>query len=210
MSNFLNNDIWDEDRLISGLRQGNESAFRALIRQYQGRLFGIAYGMTQDREESLDIVQEVFIKVFQKIRFFKKEAKLSTWLHRITVNQCLNLKRGWKRRLRWQHHSLENELDGDFPEEGSEKYNPQTRIENKEYRQALRGALQRLPSNAKIVFILKELEGLSYDEIAAILKIKRGTVSSRLFYARRKLRGMLANFLDKEQINDKSSTNFIM
>lgn len=201
MSNLLKDDIWSEERLISGLVQGQEAAFRALIRQYQGRLFGVAFGITQDREESLDIVQEVFIRVFQKIRYFKQEAKLSTWLHRITVNQCLNIKRGWKRRFKWFHQSMGNDTDEQTPELQSNAHFPETLYQEKEFKREFGKALKKLPAASKAVFVLKEMEGLSYEEIADVLKIKRGTVSSRLFHARRQLKKSLASYLDKEPDN---------
>ena len=195
MSNTENNDIWEEDRLVAGLKQGREQAFQVLVRQYQARLFGIAFGMTQDREESQDIVQDVFLKVHQNIRRFESKSKLSTWLHRITINHCLNLKRRGINRLRWYHRPIETDA-GDYPELGSNEHYPEALYRNKEFRYQFRKALKQLPADARAVFVLKELEGLSYDEIAKALQIKRGTVSSRLFYARRKLRAALNAYLD--------------
>ena len=191
MSNTLNNDIWDEDRLISRLKQGSEEAFRALIRQYQSKLYSIAYGITLDREDSLDIVQDVLLKVYQNIHNFKAKSKLSTWLHRITVNESLNWKRRWKRRFRWHHKPLEADDSGDYPELGTDEYHPERLYQDKEFKKIFWEKLRELPDDARTVFVLKEVQGLSYDEIADALKIKRGTVSSRLFYARRKLKESL-------------------
>jgi len=201
VSNSLKDDFWSEERLVFGLVQGQEEAYNALVRQFQNRLFGVAYGITQDREESLDIVQEVFIKVFKKIRYFKHEAKLSTWLHRITVNQSLNIKRSWKRRFKWFHQTIEMEADVHKPEPYRLSDLPETRYQEKEFEREFAKALKELSTDARTVFVLKELEGLSYDEIAEVLNIKRGTVSSRLFFARRELRKSLAAYLDKEQKN---------
>jgi RNA polymerase sigma-70 factor (ECF subfamily) len=197
VSNTVNKDIWTEDKLVEGLKQGQEEAFRALIRQYQGRLFSIAYGITQDREESRDIVQEVFLKVYQSVNKFREKSKLSTWLHRITVNHCLNWKRRWKSRFRWHHRPLENEESGNYPELGTDENLPEKLFQDKEFKKILQAELKRLPAEARTVFVLKETEGLSYDEIADTLKIKRGTVSSRLFYARQKLRAALSQYLDR-------------
>lgn len=197
MSNTLNNDIWDEDRLISRLKQGNEEAFRALIRQYQGKLYSIAYGITLNREDSLDIVQDVLLKVFQNINNFKAKSKLSTWLHRITVNESLNWKRRWKRRFRWHHKPLEADDSGDYSELGTDEYHPERLYQDKEFKKIFWEKLRKLPDDARTVFVLKEVEGLSYDEIADALKIKRGTVSSRLFYARRKLKESLNPYLSR-------------
>ena len=190
-------DIWDEDKLLSRLRQGDEEAFRVLVRQYQQRLFAIAYGITLEREESLEIVQDVFLKVHQKLHTFKGEAKLSTWLHRITVNQCLNWQRRWKRRFRWHHQPLERDDSGDLPHLGTDEFQADRLFQKKELETLLWEKLGTLPDDARAVFILRELEGLSYDEIAQALNIRRGTVSSRLFYARKKLRHLLRDYLDE-------------
>ncbi|MCP4103988.1 MAG: sigma-70 family RNA polymerase sigma factor [Desulfobacteraceae bacterium] len=197
MSDIINKDTLDENRLISLLKQGNEDAFRILILRYQARLFAVAYGITLDREESLDIVQEVFIKVWQKIHTFRDESKLSTWLRRITVNQCLNWQRRWKRRFRWRHQPLETDEAGDYPELGTNDYHPETLYRKKELEKVLWEKLKELPEEARAVFVLRETQELSYDEIAEILNIKRGTVSSRLYYARQKLKESLKEYQDE-------------
>lgn len=197
MSNKVNNDFSDERRLVSGLKKRQEGAFRVLIQQYQDKLFSIAYGITLDREESLDIVQEVFLKVFQKIHTFREESRLSTWLHRITVNLCLNWQRRWKRRFRWHHQPLQREGATDRPELATNDDYAEALSERKEFEKVLWEGLKALSEEARAVFVLKEVEGLSYDEIAKTLKIKKGTVSSRLFYARKTLRGFLRPYLEE-------------
>ena len=199
MSNKTGENSLDEDRLISLLVEGQEDAFSILIRQYQGRLLSIAYGITLDREESREIVQEVFLKVFQKISTFKRQSSLSTWLHRITVNQCLNWRRKWKRRARWQHQSIDDETFH-LPELVSEENGPETLFRKTEFQKMFKEKLRSLPEDARVVFTLKEIEGLSYNEIARIMNVKRGTVSSRLFYARKKLKESLREHLNGEEI----------
>ena len=195
VSNTSDIDMWDENKLVLHLKQGDEEAFRLLIQQYREKLYNIAYGITLDREDSLDIVQDVFLKVHQNIRRFKGKSKLSTWLHRLTVNQSLNWKRRWKRRFRWHHRPLETDDTRDYPELGTDEYYPEKLYQNKEFDKAFRKKLRELPENARTVFVLKEIEGLSYGEIAKTLKLKRGTVSSRLFYARQKLKESLEHYL---------------
>jgi RNA polymerase sigma factor (sigma-70 family) len=85
------------------LQRGDEWAFQLLVRRYRKKIFSIAFGITVDAEESKDIVQEVFLQVYQRIGNFRSDASLSTWLHRITVNRCLNWKRRWTRRFKWMH-----------------------------------------------------------------------------------------------------------
>ena len=187
----MNNPEWDEKDLVDRLQKGQEAAYRMLVRQFQNQLFHIAYGITLDAEESREIVQEVFIKVCSSIHSFREDARLYTWLRRITVNQGLNWRRKWKRRFRWHHQSLEKEGISAMVETRTNDVNPETLYENEELKKDLRTALNSLPQDARTVFILKELEGMSYEEIARILKLKKGTVSSRIFYARQKLKSIL-------------------
>lgn len=196
MSDLKNKEPDDESRIIARLKKGHEGAFRILMQQYQGRLYHIAFGITADKEESLEIVQEVFLKVYRKIHTFNQEAKLSSWLHRITVNESLNWKRRWKRRFKWHHQPMEGNEGSHYPELTSGDPDPETAYQKKELENTLWKQLKKLPEKERIVFVLNVMEELTYDEIADILKISRGTVSSRLFYARRKL---------KESLNDSGN-----
>ena len=189
--------VEDEKKLVSRLKQGNEGAFRDLIRQYQPGLLGIAYGITLDREESLDIVQDVFLKVYTNIHSFRGDARLSTWLYRITINQCLNWKRRWRRKFKWHHAGFETEGADSFPEFAADDDYPETLYQQKECQTILWKTVNRLPEEARAVFVLKEWEGLSYEAIAKVLRIKKGTVSSRLFYARQRLKEALKKYLDE-------------
>ena len=199
VSNKADEDLWNEERLVALLKEGHEGAFRVLVREYQERLFNIACGITSDSEESLEIVQEVFLKVHRYINTFDERSKLSTWLYRITVNECLNWHKRWKRRFRQQHQPLEIDEGGYLSELGTDDFAPDTLYQEKEFEKAFQAALKGLGKNARTVFVLKEVEGLSYDEISGILKIKRGTVSSRLCYARKNLRKSLEKYSDKDQ-----------
>jgi RNA polymerase sigma-70 factor (ECF subfamily) len=207
VSNKANKGPWDERTFVSLLKQGRQEAFRVLIQRYQSGLFSIAYGITLDREESLDIVQEVFLKVFQNIHSFREESRLSTWLHRITVNQCLNWKRKWKRKFRWHHQSIEDEALAGDPGLGTDDYHPEVLYRQKQVRETLWKELKALPEQARAVFVLRELEGLSYDEIAKVLNIRKGTVSSRLFHARKRLRQGLAPYLEEGENDEKEPGN---
>jgi len=196
VSNKENNRGLDDGRLAVLLKQGNEEAYGILVRRYEQKLFSIAYGMTLDREDALEIVQEVFLKVYRKIHAFRGDSALQTWLHRITVNQCLNWKRKWKRRFKWHHQPLDSDESDDDRLLGSEDDGPEVLYQKKEMEELFKKNLAELPEDTRVVFVLKEVEGLSYDEIAGILKIKRGTVSSRLYYARQKLKESMKKYLD--------------
>jgi len=101
----------DEADLVRRLRQGQEWAYNTLIYAYQDRLLKIAYGITLDHEESREIVQDVFVSAITKISKFRGEHGLGPWLRRITINNCLNWKKKWKRRFRWHHTSLEPDTE---------------------------------------------------------------------------------------------------
>jgi RNA polymerase sigma-70 factor (ECF subfamily) len=189
----------DEKELISDLKRGKESAYRSLVHQFQERLIHIAYGITLDREDSMDIVQEVFLKVYTSIHTFKEDSLLYAWLRRITINQSLNWKRRWKRRFRWHHQSLEKKEIYDSVNQQAESNHPEISYISKEQKKILEKGLNSLPENDRTALMLKELEGLSYDEIARMLDIKKGTVSSRIFYARKKLKKNLSNLLEREE-----------
>ena len=197
MSDEVDKHLGDESTLVSLLKQGQEDAFRVLVRRYETRVFSIAYGITLDREESLDIVQEVFLKVYQNIHTFREESRLSTWLHRITVNLCLNWKKRWKRRFRWHHQPLERDQSGNDLKSGTEAHYPDALYEKKEFEKIFWDRLNELPEKTRAVFVLKEVEGLSYDEIAKTLGVRTGTVSSRLFYARKRLKESLKQYLEE-------------
>ena len=194
VSNPTMSDPLDESQLVARLRDGDEAAFAMLVRRYQTRLYGLAYAMTLDREESRDIVQEVFLKAFRHIGTFKGESKLSTWLHRITVNQCLNWKRRWVRRRVGQHRALSEESGESAAVTLPDERTPETRFRQEQLRRQFLEALQALPGKARAVYVLKEIEERSYDEIAQTLGISRGTVSSRLHYARRRLQSALQHY----------------
>lgn len=188
----------DEKEFILRLKKGEQEAYRLLVRQYRSKLLHIALGITLDREESLDIVQDVFLKVYGRIHLFEGKSSLYTWLRRITVNESLNWRRKWKRRFRWHHESLEGEEEGHSIELKADEIDPEGLFQKKELEKIVHQGLNRLPEEARAILILKELEGLSYKEIARYLKIKEGTVSSRIYSAREKLKGYLSTVLEKE------------
>lgn len=158
----------------------------------------MAYGITMDVEDSQEIVQDVFLKVFRKIKQFKGQASLSTWLYRITVNLSLNRIRMWRRRLRRFHRPLEMEDQGEPAELSEKTESPENLYREKEFEAAFQQEIQKLPRLTRTIYVLNEVEGLSYDEIADVLKMKRGTVSSRLYYAREQLKTALKDRFEME------------
>jgi len=182
-----NTDNIEENDLVLRLKQGQEWAFNILVNKYQNMLLKIAYGITLDREESLEIVQDVFVSVYKNIKTFRQDASLSGWLRKITINTCLNWKRKWKRRFRWSHQSIEAKDETKLLRGSKDDKNPETIYREKQFEQLVMSNIKKLPEKIRVVFVLNTLEGLSYDEIARHLNIKKGTVSSRLHHARKLL-----------------------
>ncbi|WP_319525563.1 sigma-70 family RNA polymerase sigma factor [uncultured Desulfosarcina sp.] len=199
MSKTIQNRIVHDEELILRLQRGDEWAFQLLVRRFRKKIFSVAYGITLDREESKDIVQEVFLQAYRSIVGFRGDASLATWLHRITVNRCLNWKRRWARRFKWMHVSTDS-TDDDTPnvEIESQLPTPEDRVADMQTRQQIENALKTLPEQIRTVFVLRELEGLSYEEIADVTGIKLGTVRSRLFHARKRLKEMLGPRVKEE------------
>jgi RNA polymerase sigma-70 factor, ECF subfamily len=177
----------DEQHLVEQLRQGDRNAFVVLVNTFQNRLLKVAYGITLDPEESREIVQDVFVTVFRQIHSFRQEAALYTWLRKMTVNHCLNWKRRWKRRFRWHHDPITLENDPGLLQENTQMETPEILLQKKQFRARLMDAVKYLPEKTRIVFVLYALEGLSYEEIADFLQIRKGTVASRLYHARKQV-----------------------
>lgn len=199
MSKNIQNRIVYDEELIQRLQRGDEWAFQLLVRRFRKKIFAIAFGITLDAEESQDMVQEVFLQAYRTIDTFRGDASLSTWLNRITVNRCLNWKRRWARRFKWLHVSTDSTDDKATIEPQSDLPTPEVRVANAQTRQQIDKALKTLPDQARTVFVLREVEGLSYEEIAETTAIKLGTVRSRLFHARQRLREILQPLMEEEK-----------
>ncbi len=175
----------NEKELIHELQQGSRKAFEHLVEQYQHRLIAIACGITLDREESLEIVQDVFISVHQNINNFREDAGLMTWMRKITINMCLNWKKKWMRRFKWSHQTIETEQGHFLSEAETGNETPESSYMNREFEAVVMEKISLLPEKLRTVFVLKTLENISYEEIAQTIGIKTGTVKSRLHHARK-------------------------
>ena len=179
--------VGDDSDLEERLRRGDPRAFEDLVIAYQHRVFGVALRMLRNRSEAEEIAQEVFLRVHRAVEDFRGEAKLSTWLYAITSRLCLNrLASGERRMAREGEESLER-LRGDA--------DPAAHVERIELEAALQRAIPELPEERRIVVVLRDFEGLSYEEIAAALDLPLGTVRSRLHRARTDLKEKLERFL---------------
>lgn len=178
--------------LIERLKQGDESAFRTLVEQYQDLVYNTALGIVQNQSDAEDVAQEVFIQVFRSIGSFKSEAKLSTWIYRITTTRSLDLLRAKKSKKRFGLLKRLWETEEESPVENISDFNhPGVSLERKEEAAQLMAAITQLPENQKVAFILHKLEGLSYLEIAEIMGNTLPAVESLMHRARLNLRKIL-------------------
>jgi RNA polymerase sigma factor (sigma-70 family) len=181
--------IHDPDReLVQKIQTGDRLAFNQLVLKYRNRIMGLATRMLGDRDEAEDLAQDVFVKAYFGLRSFQRDSLFSTWLFRITANSCLNHKRKLRRRDQIVDDTDDPELI--LPDQSS---NPHTLLENKEVKTFLEKAIQSLPREQRLVLILRDIEGLSYEEIASSLVLELGTVRSRLHRARLQIQERLRN-----------------
>lgn len=182
--------------LVQRVQGGEVAVFDVLIRKYRERLYSVIYNLTSNREDSADLTQEVFIKAFRSISKFKGKSSFFTWLYRIAVNTTISHLKKNKFRRFFSFDTIQEEgassevLDLLCSKAGSDK---STFL--KELQEKLNEALQTLSIPHRTVIILHEVESLSHQEIARIVKCSEGTVRSRLHYAKQQLQGLLKDYL---------------
>ena len=184
----------DDTTLIKKLKQGDEQAFREVVNLYEGMVINTCYGFVHQYEEAEDIAQDVFVQVYKSIGKFRSDAKLSTWIYRISVNQSLNYLR--KKNKRSIIERAEDYLFDYGIETVAESANnqPQAILENKERAQQLHSAIDSLPENQKIAFTLSKYRGESNKKIAEIMKISVSAVEALLNRAKTKLQIKLLDY----------------
>lgn len=177
-----------EAALIQRCAVGDESAFAELVAEHQRMVVQLAVNLLSDREEAMDLSQEVFLRVFRTIHCFRGQSSLRTWIYRIAVNQARNRHRFWRRRHRADQVSLDAHVatHGDF--QSTAAFAPDRMLAQKELAARLQQALDALPFDQRTAIVLREIDGLSYEEIAFSLGVAIGTVKSRLTRARQTLR----------------------
>jgi len=181
-----------EAEFIERLKRGEAAAFEELVAARTGEIYGLLFRLTENSEEARDLTQETFLRAFQNIGRFRGEADLRTWIYRIAINQARNRWRWWRRRSRNSTVSLdETQGSSDQPliatlVEASANPEQKTLAHEREF--ALRAALRKLGHAYRETVILRDIEGFTYEEIAATLGINVGTVKSRLARGRQELR----------------------
>ena len=189
----------DDRALVRAAQRGDEQAFRKLVERYQRRVVQLALGMTKDPDEAMDIAQETFVKVHRYLPSFKGDSSFFTWTYRIAMNLCLDAQR---RRGRSERVDLEQgdeaEIEAAMDPPSAALAGPQRQALNAELRGKIEEALASLSENHRAILLLREVEGLSYEELAQTLGIRKGTVMSRLFHARLKMQRKLREYLGDE------------
>jgi RNA polymerase sigma-70 factor (ECF subfamily) len=181
-----------EAALIQRCAARDEDACAELVSEHQRMVYQLSLNLLGDHNEALDLSQEVFLRVFRTIHNFRGQSALRTWIYRIVVNQARNRQRWWRRRHRSQQVSLDEHIrdHGEVPETNTGG-DPDTALNRKELAEQIRTALEQLPFDQRTALVLREIDGLSYEEIGFSLGIAVGTVKSRLARARESLRARL-------------------
>ncbi|MBE7000956.1 MAG: sigma-70 family RNA polymerase sigma factor [Clostridia bacterium] len=186
-----------EEELIERLKNGDESAFAELIRMHEKLVFNLALRYVKNYDDASDITQTVFITVYRSIGGFKGKSRLSTWLYRITINECIDFSRRNKLYTKFTTPLEQPDGDGESMEIPlpDQSYDPELRYEQKELQNTIRQAVEALPPISREIIILRDVHDMSYTEIAEALNIELGTVRSRLARARIKLRNKLKKMM---------------
>ncbi|HEU5125602.1 MAG TPA: sigma-70 family RNA polymerase sigma factor [Verrucomicrobiae bacterium] len=186
----------DESVLVDRARRGDLGAYDELVQRYQQRVYATVYHMTSNHEDANDLAQEAFIKAYQALKSFKGGSSFYTWVYRIAVNKTINFLKQRKNRTHLSLNDLDfnAENDPDLVALTSDK-TPRREANLTELQEKLNEAMQQLSEQHRLVVTLHDVQGLSHEEIAAIMECNIGTVRSRLFYARQQLQGYLSDYL---------------
>lgn len=192
-------ELTDEALLESFRKTGNSDSFTTLVRRYQDRLYNLAYRVLANQEEAEEVVQNTFLRIHEGAGNFRSKNVFAGWVFRIAHNACLDI-------LRTRQRDVTNlSFDQPVVQEGDkhptviqiadEKANPEEQLRHLEQTKLIEESLQQLPEDQRIVVVLRDIEGLSYDDIAQIVGASLGTVRSRIHYGRLKLRDLLRSYV---------------
>ena len=173
------------------VRETDGAAFAKLVRDYQDRIFDFCVRMLGDREEALEIVQEIFVSVHQALPTFRADCKVSTWLYRISKNHCLNRLKYLDRRGRGRSEELEGVPEAALMQAVDSPQKPDDALVAEHERELVQRAISKLEPDQRALVALRDIEGLSYEEIVEVTELPLGTVKSRLHRAREKLAELL-------------------
>jgi len=188
---------YEDADLVGRVQSGDQVAFRALFDRYHRRAFAVAFGVVKNQSDALDIMQEAFIKVHKHIGSFHGASSFYTWLYRIVMNLAIDHVRRARKLTEFDDSVRKSDAAADgalLPHFADE--NPAKNVGRQELSSHIQAALDELPEYHRAVILLREVEGLSYEEMAKILRVPKGTIMSRLFHARRKMQQRLQGYLE--------------
>lgn len=181
-----------DEVLVEKIKEGDRESFRVIMERYQPKVMAVAFGIVHNQDDAKDIAQEAFLKIYRSIDKFRGDSKFYTWVYRITVNIAIDFMRKKTKKEKVQYNDA---LKADIPMPESKESSPRQRMVVNEMYQKLQEIINKLSYDQQTAFVLREMEDLSYQEIADIMKCSVGTVMSRLFYARQKVRDALKPYL---------------
>src|SRR5215468_4187011 len=196
----------EDAALVARAKRGDREAFRALVERHERKAYAVALGMVKHPDDARDIVQEAFLKVWRSLGAFEGQSAFYTWLYRIVANLCIDHLRKGKAHVEYDDQRVheEDQVAGDdniLPQTAG--LHPGRALESKELGAALERALETLSPNHRAVLLMREVEGLSYREMAAAMGVSEGTIMSRLFHARKKMQSALVEFVKEEERKKK-------
>lgn len=180
-----------EEDIVIRCQKGDQEALKEIFDRYHRRVYRIAYGVVREREDALEIVQEVFIKLYRSIKNFKGKSNFYTYLYRIAMNTAID-----HSRMKKPSYSLPKDDERNLELSNGAEKRPDHILMQKELEERVNLAMDRLPPDQKAVLIFREIEGLSYYEIAETMGCSIGTVMSRLHYGRKRLRELLKDYFE--------------
>ena len=187
----------EQDRLlVERSRDGDTAAFDTLVLKFTPRLYATVYNMTSNREDTADLLQEIFARAYRSLKRFRGDSGFHTWVHRIAVNTTLNFLKSHKNRRTLSLEDMDSaiERDKDYLELTASS-DPVREAGLNELQQHLNAALQKLPDSHRAVVVMFDIQGMPHAEIGRIMGLSQGTVRSRLFYAHRQLQAILSDYL---------------
>ena len=177
----------DELDIIRRVLDGDVNAFEQIVLTHQKNIYNLALKMVGNPDDAFDITQDAFLRAYNSLASFHGDSKLSVWLYRLTSNICIDFLRKKKRRNEVSLTVQDDDEEDQLLQIPDERFSPESEVERTEQREAIRAGLMQLPENDRQILVLRELNGLSYEEIAETLELELGTVKSKLFRARKKL-----------------------
>jgi RNA polymerase sigma-70 factor (ECF subfamily) len=202
--------VGNESELVTHLQAGSDAAFDWLVTYYHSNVYNLVYGILSDPADAADVTQEVFLHAFRGIHGFRRGSSLKTWLYRISVRQALN-----HRRWFWRHHRQQVSIDSDERDTGSifelqdVEATPFEQYATREMQETVRRALAAVPTLFRSAVILRDLEGLAYEEIAEILEVSVGTVKSRILRGRRMLKEILDPIVHSQRVHPETNNQSV-